>query len=234
MDKIGMGELYSFRKQQPGKDMTPWNSILTLLGNPVQRVAVEVALLAKVPPDELSSLLSAGAGTHLTREVLEIFKRAFFDTDSLAKSDWREYIKLCASHAYVYVRYLTGLTRPRDEALHMVGITTKVQLGSMLNEIAATAQFKFQRYVSHENPESDKQARAWAKLGIEAGLRADKFAASDIKDFASAVQAEFDMVDAPIENVSGELLAQVKQAPVDETAAPAIPGPGPYVENQNV
>src|SRR5208282_6555736 len=36
LDKIGLGELYSYRKDQPGKDMTPWNSILTLLANPVQ------------------------------------------------------------------------------------------------------------------------------------------------------------------------------------------------------
>jgi hypothetical protein len=234
LNKFGLGEIYAYRRAKPDLDLTPWASVQTLLGNPVMRVAVDVALISGVPPDELSSLLSASCGTQLTREVLALYKKIFFDSDAMSKSDWRDYIKLCSGHAYVYVRYLTALTKPRDEALHMVGVTTKIQLGSMLNEFAATAKFKFEHYISHGNALSDEQARKWAKLGIEAGLRADKFAASDIKDFAAAVQAEFDMVDEPIDHVSGEMLAQVKTPPPADAGAPQVEDGTPYTEDQNV
>jgi hypothetical protein len=231
LHKLGYGELYDWELKRPGLDhhmVSAWEACWKILHNPVARVAIESALLAKVPLPELAGSAAEMAGTQLTELTLELYCRQFFDHQAMAKSDWREYLKTsCASHAYVYLRYQTALLRSKEETLYLVGLPTRTQLGQFLNQVLNTANFKFQRYAAHNSPESEKQARAWAKLGIEAGIRAEKFAASDITDFAKAIQAEFEYVESPMETITGEMLAEVAPPDAEKATqkAPDLPQP---------
>jgi hypothetical protein len=217
LSKLGYDKLYSHHCGVQSED---WTAVWKMLENPVQRVAIECALLAGVTATELETQFSAATGTQLKASVVELFSHYFFDHAAMRKSDWREYLGLCSSHSCLHRSYLTALTRPKDEVLHSVGVPTKIQIGAMLSNIVAVANFKFQRYSAHDSPELDDQSRKWAKLAVETSLKLEKFSSSDAGDFASAIQSEFEFLDEEIPMVDPEMLKELKP-PSPETVNPS-------------
>ncbi|NBO09710.1 MAG: hypothetical protein EBV30_10310, partial [Actinobacteria bacterium] len=82
-------------------------------------------------------------------------------------------------------------------------------------------------YSRMSTPQADGQARAWAKVGFDAGVKYEKFSASDVQDFAKTVQTEFDYIESDIPTVQPDMLSQIK--PPDETLdkTKSLPEPPP-------
>jgi hypothetical protein len=237
LEKFGLGETY---KRDVGgiagepKLKAAWDEVFSVLENPLTRVAMDCAFLCRYSPEDLSQILPEMLGTSCTSAGVALYRKYFFDYSSMSRSDWKDFLALTEDVPYVHVRYYTALTKPKEETLFLVGIPTKPDFSRFLKNVLATADFKFKYYSRLSSPDSDAQAKTWAKVGFEAGVRYEKVSTGDVTDFSSAVQTEFDMLDPTFQTIDNDLLSQVKtQASVEEkpTSAPALPAEQTYNMN---
>lgn len=223
-EKLEVGEIYL---KHVGRPCEAWSEVHRLLRNPVCRVAVDVGLLCKLSPDDLSQMVPVAFNEPLTQQGIELYSKYFFDVRKMNKLDWRAYLKLCSGIPYLYVRYHSALTKSKREAMYLCGLPSKTAFSSFLRTVLGTAEYKFEYYSRHNNPGSDGQARAWAKVGFDAGIRYEKFSAADVTDFARSVQTAFEFEESEIETIDSNLLSEIKPPEVDikdvQTKAPAIP-----------
>jgi hypothetical protein len=234
--KIGYGEAYlkttcSCDKETGLQDL--WNEVHRLLRNPVARTAVDVGILCKYRFEDLVPMVSGTFHEVLTEKGLELYQKYFFDAASMTKLDWRAYLRICAGIPYLYLRIHTALTKPKKEAMHLAGLPAKAAFADFLKTVLATAEYKFEYYSRHNNQCSDNQARAWAKIGFDAGVKYEKFSASDVTDFSKAVQTEFESFNAEIPTISTDMLSEVKPPETEvesKSKAPPVPVLAPDTE----
>jgi hypothetical protein len=232
-EKLGLSEIYC--KHTGHFELYPrvqihWEDVSRILRNPVARVATDVAILCGYKSEEIAQILPGTFYEHLSAEALDLYCKYFFDHSVMTKSDWRAYLQLCAKVPYAYIRYHAALTKPRDEALYLSGLPTRANFSDFLRTVMGTAAYKFQYYSRLNSPQTDGQARAWAKIGFDAGVRFEKFTANDVQDFAKTVQTEFDYTESAIETIDPALLTQIKppeDRPLDTDAHPKAKPPGP-------
>jgi len=225
-EKLGFEELYLKSIGQVSDD---WSRVQGLLRNPVARTAVDCGLLCKISIEDLAQMIPPVFQEPVTEASLKLYNKYFFDHASMTKFDWRQYLKLCSSLPYLYVRYHTALTKPKKEAMYLAGLPSKAAFADFLKNVLATAEFKFEYYSRHNNQTSDNQARAWAKVGFDAGVRYEKFSATDVADFSRTVQTSFAYEDDQIETIASDLLSEIKPPDVEmgkDLNAPVPPDPG--------
>lgn len=228
--RLGFGEIYL--RHMNRWDQIPllkeqWEEVGRILRNPVLRNALDCGILCKYALEELAQVAAPVYSEALTPDGLDLYSRYFFNYQNMGKGDWRAYLKLCSQIPYTYIRYHAALTKPRDEALYLVGLPTKAAFSDFLKTVLTTAAFKFQYYSRHNIPSSDAQARQWAKVGFDAGVRYEKFSASDVTDFSKAVQTEFEYVETDIPTIQTEMLTQVKPPDTSVENAKKLAEPPP-------
>lgn len=220
-DKLGYGEVYLHRF-----DKKDWSEIGRILNHPVMRVALECCIIAKVPDNELVQLLPSVYSLPLSEASLETYKKYFFDIEPMQKKDWQAYLDLLSTDRYTYTRLFAALTKPRDEVMHLVGLPTRIQFGTMLKNVMHTSVFKFDYYSRQSSPEAQAEARNWAKLMIAAGEKHEKFGVNDATDFSTLIQTEFVYIDTPLETISSDMISEVKpQLSESDKTGPAVPVP---------
>lgn len=232
-EKLGLSEIYC--KHTGHFELYPrvqlqWEEVSRILRNPVLRVAADVAILCGYTAEEISQILPGSFYEHISPDTLALYCKYFFDHASMTKADWRSYLQICAKIPYAYIRYHAALTKPRDEALYLSGLPTRANFSDFLRTVMGTAAYKFQYYSRLNAPQTDGQARAWAKIGFDAGVRLEKFTANDVQDFAKTVQTEFSYTDTAIETVDPTLLTQIKppddiSGTADDSTKARPPGP---------
>jgi hypothetical protein len=230
-EKLGYGEVYL---KSVGKASPLWDEVSRILRNPVVRIAIDCGIICKYSVKELAQLIPPAMNESLSEGGIDLYLKYFFDVSSMSKTDWRAFLELCLDIPYAYSRYFAALTKSREEASHLAGIPAATTFAYFLKGVLATAQYKFQYYSRQTTQYANEQARAWAKTGFEAGVRYEKFAAGDIRDFAAAVQTSFEYEDTDIPLIDSEMLSQVKP-PEELTLAnanpPAVRTPAPDPEN---
>lgn len=217
--KYGFEDIYL---HQMGKK--EWTEISRVLNNPIMRVALECSLVAKLTHDEISQLLPSVYYLPLSPESIVIYTKYFFDYEDMKKGDWIAYLGQIADDRYTHTRLFFALTRPQEEVLHSVGLPSRTQFGSMLKNVMNTANYRFEHFARQQSPESQEEARKWAKLMMDAGVRHEKFGSTDATDFSKLIQTQFEYIDDPIQDVTPEMLADAKppiQEPLPGMAAAA-------------
>lgn len=231
LKKLGFEEIYLQRTKK-----SDWSEVLKIINSPIMRVAIDCCLVANVPDEEICQLVVAAHNFQLSESTINVYKRYFLDVDVMRKNDWQAYLNLLADDKYTYSRIFTALTKSRDEVLHLIGLPTKAQFGTMLKNVMSTSHYRFEYFARQNSPEAQDQARKWAKVLMEAGAKHDKFGATDATDFSQLVQTEFVHIDGTIETVSPEMLADAKPK-VDEKGtqieAPIIPDLGQITRPAN-
>jgi hypothetical protein len=205
-----------------------WEEVERILKNPVLRIAIDVGILCKYSLEEISQILPSAYHEQLSEEGMGLYTKYFFDYKAMSKADWRIYLRLWATIPYGYIRYHAALTKPREEALFLAGLPTKADFAGFLKTVMGTAAYKFQHYARMGTPQSDSQARSWAKVGFDAGVRYDKFSSTDATDFSKTVQTAFDYVDTDIPTITTDLLSEIKppdQIELKDTTAPDLRPP---------
>ena len=187
-----------------------WPEIGRVLNHPVMRVALDCCLISSVDTEKITQLLPVTFSLAMSPESIAVYKKYFLDVDLMNKSDWQSYLRILQPDRYVHERIFAALTRNQDEVLHLVGLPTKTQFGTMLKNIMSTAHYRFEYYSRQMTPESQEEARKWAKVMIEAGVKHDRYSAADATDFSDLVQTEFIHLDTKIETISSEMLADAK------------------------
>ena len=229
-EKLGLAEIYCRHTGNfalyPMAQLN-WEEVGKILRNPVLRIALDVGILCRYSFEELSQILPATFHEQLSEGGIDLYCKYFFNYKAMSKEDWRVYMRLCAAIPYAYVRYHAALTKPKDEALFLAGLPTRANFADFLKTVMGTAAYKFQHYSRMSTPQADGQARAWAKVGFDAGVKYEKFSASDVQDFAKTVQTEFDYIESDIPTVQPDMLSQIK--PPDETLdkTKSLPEPPP-------
>lgn len=203
--KHGYGDIYLHRM---GKN--DWSEVGKMLNHPVMRVALECSLVAGIPASDLSQLLPSVYYLPLSERSIEIYTAHFFDYESMGVEDWKNFLQLLAEDRYTHTRLFAALTKPREEVLHLVGLPSKVQFGNMLKNVMNTAHYRFEFYSRQSSPEAQEEARKWAKIMIDAGVKHEKFGATDATDFSNVIQTEFEYIEAPIETIAPEMLSAIK------------------------
>lgn len=236
LEKYGLGELYRWKVGPAFLDdwrRGNWSQVERIIGNPILRLAIECALLTGVKSlEEFCQMLEVSTyKEQFGAPGIQFFIDHFFDHQKMSKVDWREYLKIAASDPYSYVRYHSALTQPRDDVMYLIGLPTKAAFSDFLKGILSTAEYKFRFYSTQGTEEGDKQAQKWAKMGIEAGTKYEKFSSSDVTDFAQTLQAEFEFIEPEIPQITGEMLSAVK--PAEDQAKDQqskIPAPAPLFQ----
>jgi hypothetical protein len=227
--KYGLEEIYLHQVGQ-----TPWAEIPQVLNHPVMRVAFECCLIAGLEHEEISQLLPSVYALPLSAKNIETYAKYFFDHKAMKKSDWQGYLNQIADDRYTHTRIFAALTRPQEEVLHAVGLPSRLQYGTMLKNVMNTANYRFEYYSRQQSPEAQAEARSWAKVMMDAGVRHEKFGSTDATDFSKVLQTEFAYADETIESITPEMLSDVKPAVdmVDKSLSPAVPPP-PDAVNQS-
>lgn len=207
--KYGFEEIYLRNINQPQLG-EQWEMVGRMLNHPVMRIAVDACLTSGIPTDELIELLPTQFQIYIDEAAIKLYIKYFFDFEKMGRSDWRSYLKLLQTDHYSYNRIYAALTRPKDEVLFMVGLPTRSKFASFLNNVLATADYKFRHYAKHNSPDADAAAEKWAKIGFKAGELHEKFSSSDMTDFAKLVQTEFTYIDTPMETIKPEMIADIK------------------------
>ena len=207
---------------------TDWAEIGRLLNHPVMRVALDCCLIARVEAEKISQLLPVTYSLAFSEASITLYQKYFFDSELMNRGDWLAYLKLLSEDRYSYERVFKALTRNQDEVLHLVGLPTKLQFGNMLKNIMNTAHYRFEHFARQMSPESQEEARKWAKVLIDAGVKHDRYSAGDATDFSELVQTEFLHIDGAIDTITPEMIADVKPPAAEKEAqieAPVPPGP---------
>jgi len=227
LQKLGFEEIYLKSVERAPEE---WEEVSRLLRNPVCRVAIDVGILCRYSVEDLAQIIPVTFQEKVTETGLKLYHKYFFDHTRMTKADWRAYLRICAEIPYLYIRLHTALTKPKKEAMYLAGLPSKPAFTEFLKNVLATAEYKFDFYSRHNNKESDSQARSWAKVGFDAGVRYERFSSSDVTDFSKAVQTEFESLRNDMPTISTEMLSEVKptgnegeekvQAPVEPTLFP--------------
>lgn len=206
-DKLGYGEVHARRcVQTPSKD---WEILGKVLNHPVMRLSLECCLIAKFDEEKIVQTFPQVYSLNLSYGALDLFKRYFCDISRMERGDWIAYLGIIKDDPYTYQRVYTALTKPLDELLFLLGLPTQKQYTDFLKNVLAASNYKFQFYARQNTPESDAEARRWAKVGFEAGEKFEKYGASDITDFAKLVQTEFEYVTPEVPTITPEMLQAV-------------------------
>lgn len=229
LKKIGLLDFATCRQAGP-----LWDEIWALCKQPLLRIAVECCLLIKHPVDEIIHAAQTQYGVTLTRDGLALFERTLFQWKELSKSDWREMLTFARSDSFLFERYYAALTAPAEETLHLVRFPIKPAFSEFLRNLLATADYKFKRHSGTGTELGDAEARRWAKMGIDAGIRYEKFASKDARDFAETLQTEFAYVENTIPQATGEMLSGIKlpTGDVDKDEKHSVPNPPPLVQQE--
>lgn len=204
-----------------------WSELGRVLNHPVMRVALECCLIAKLSYDEISQLLPSVYALPLSVESIETYIKYFFDYINMRKPDWQAFLNQIADDRYTHTRLFFALTRPQEEVLHAVGLPSRLQFGTMLKNVMNTANYRFEYYARQQNPESQEEARKWARLMMDAGVRHEKFGATDATDFSKLIQTQFEYLENEIPNVTPEMLADAKPPIVEQPKGLAQTAPMP-------
>lgn len=232
-ERLGFAEIYCRHVDEWSlypKVQLLWEEVGKILRNPVLRIAIDVGILCRYSFDELSQILPSSFHEQLSEAGIELYTKYFFDYKSMTKGDWRVYLRISAAIPYAYIRYHAALTKPRDEALFLAGLPTRANFADFLKTVMGTAAYKFQHYSRMSTPQSDNQARAWAKVGFDAGVKYEKFSASDVQDFAKTVQTQFDYIESDIETIQPDMLTQIKPPEEIKEDATSLPDPSTIVQ----
>ena len=235
LEKLGFDEIYC--KHVGNYTSSPkveaaWDEVGRILKNPVLRIAIDVGILCKYKLEELVQILPQTYQENLSEAGIELYCKYFFNHTSMSKLDWRGYLRTNAEVPYAYVRYHAALTKPRDEALFLAGLPTRADFSGFLKTVLGTAAYKFQFYSRMNTPLADGQARSWAKVGFDAGVRFEKFSATDVTDFSKSIQTAFEYENEEIETLPPDLLTQIKPPTEDKTVDSQIPTPGPMTQQE--
>lgn len=211
-DRLGYGPFFL---QRCGEAPQGLSEVGKILNHPVMRIALDCVTIARMDDEKILLLLPQGFNLALSEEALKLYRQYFGNFDDFSKKDWQAYLNLMAEDRYAHTRFFTALTRPADEVLHLCGLPTQKQFSDFLKNVLATANYRFNHYARVGSPEADLHARKWAKVGIEAGEKFEKFGAGDANDFAKLVQTEFEYVTPDIETLD-ESLAQAIRPQIEE------------------
>ena len=220
LKKLGYEEIYL---KTVGQASPAWNDVRSLVRNPVARTAVDVGILCKYTLDDLAQMIPPVFQEKTTEEGLALYRKYFFDDVQMTKADWRSYLKLCSTLPFLYVRYHAALTKNKKEAMFLAGLPSKSAFTEFLKNVLATAEYKFEYYSRHNNQTSDAQARHWAKVGFDAGVRHERYSSNDVTDFSKAVQTEFRELREDIPTITTDMLSEVKPPDVENNAASKAP-----------
>jgi len=218
--KLDLEEIYLHRLKG-----AKWSGVLKILNNPILRVAIDCCLIASVDLEELGQLVITAYNTEIDENSAKIYKKYFFDAELMKRNDWQSYLNLLASDRYTYTRVFAALTKSRDEVLHLVGMPTKAQFGTMLKNVMNTAHYRFEYFARQNGPDAQEQARKWAKILMDAGAKHEKFGATDATDFANLIQTEFHYIESDIQTVTPEMLADAKPKALEKEPERNVPIP---------
>jgi len=228
--RLGYYELYL-------KDVAPerlksavkiaWEEVDSLLQNPVVRLCVDCLIITKLASEDIVQILGASTYQYqIQKESIDLYKQYFFSVEHFSKEDWRTLLRLVGNDAFTYTRYHTALTRPKEEVIYLLELPTKRTFSDFLSSVLFTSDYKF-RYYSRQNTEDgDKQAREWAKVGVGAGEKYEKYSSRDVTDFAEAVQTGFEYAEASIPMADAELVNRVRpDIDVEPSGEDLVPPP---------
>lgn len=218
--KLGLGEIYLQRLGQTTD--APWGEVGALLQDPVQRVAVDCLRLAGLTIPELLELLPQGGYQRVPSQAgVELYERYFFNTAAMTLADWRAYLVSLQEDPYSYLRYQTALTQGVDAVLHLCQLPTRRQYTDYLRSILATAEMKVKHFARLNVDGAENEARRWAKLGMDAGDRFQKFSGKSQGDLLKFIQTEFEYVPLQIEAATEDMMRDALP-PSQEGAAKAV------------
>ena len=206
-EKLGYGDLFKWRC---GKENPDWACVGKALNHPLMRTSLDVCIITNVETEKIAMMLPQVYGIKFTEAAVELYRKYFGFFEVFGRSDWKEYLERLREDQYVFVRIFAALTKPKEEVLHMCGLPSEQQFSVFLKNVLATASYKFGYYSRQNTTEGDINAMDWAKVGIVAGEKFEKYGAGDASDFAKLVQTEFQYVTPEIDTLSPELALELR------------------------
>lgn len=208
-EKLGYGDLHRWRC---GRASSDWALVGRILNHPLMRTSLDVCIITQMEEEKVVTVLPQVYGIKLTEEAMRLYGKYFGNFLTFQRDDWKDYLERLREDQYVFTRIFAALTKPRDEVLHLCGLPNEQQFSVFLKNVLATASYKFGYYSRQNTIEGDQSAVGWAKVGIVAGEKYEKFGAGDASDFSKLVQTEFEYVTPQIETIGPDLALALRPA----------------------
>lgn len=170
------------------KSMAPMMRAVNIFNIPAQRRSLECFLLNKLPIEEMVQCFNSRYKVQLTQGAIDNFKKYYFDSSRMDRSDWIKYLKACPRDKMIL--YVKAMNIDSNRLRHTLGFKTKLEYSDMLSDIMSTSYYKFRDGVETDLDENDPNSRSWAKMAIEAGEKKEKVQAGNMEDFAETLQLQ--------------------------------------------
>jgi len=207
-DRLGFSEIYLQRMLKSSDTLKElWTEVGTLLQDPVLRVTVDCLRLAGLTHVELTEIMTENGSQRVpSTPAIELYERYFFDWKAMQISDWRQYLASLQEDPYSYARYHAALTQGVDAVLQLCNLPTRRQYTDYLKSVLALAEMKLRHHARLNVAGGEAEARKWAKVGMDAGDRFQKFSGKSQGDLLKFIQTEFEYVPSQIEAASEEII----------------------------
>jgi len=161
---------------------------LGLFENSKRAFEVNCLLLSGIQPPEISQLIAQRYNESLNTKAIHFYYTMFFNVENMDKQSWIEYLNGESNRTRHF--YLLAMNESRERVKHELGYRTRIEYLDALNDVFATAYYKF-KDISRSKEGKDITAQRWAETLFEAGDRKEKLQAGDMKDFGEALQMAF-------------------------------------------
>ena len=209
MGSIGLKEIWEHHAGRKTKNTQIMNIIYDVLQDPDVTILIKSMMAIKAPAEEISALVNSKFVIAFPHKAVELFKRYFFSTIKLKRSDWRAYLNTLEREER---RFLHLAVSGQSKVLRTeLDLPLKISISEHYQQLHMYAMDKFNKF-KDGGEGSDAKALKWAQLAMSAGDKYEKLKLSDASDFGRDLQMEFDTIESDFPLIGEEDLEDIKSA----------------------
>lgn len=195
--KLGVDLLYRYKLGKladSDKLKIDMDGCFNIVGDAHIRDIVEALLLRNLKPVDISACLSNSEIMSITGDAIEFYRLYFWDTVNIGRVDWKEYLDKISDKKEKYLKVLS-LYKKADYIKWKMGLTTRVDYSSMLEDMLSGLYFKFSEMITSENTDTVIKAAKLADTAIKVGDKLQEVRKDTSTGFAAELQGQLEFLD---------------------------------------
>ena len=173
------------------------------------KLTVNALLLKGLKLEEISRLVTTKFSIPITEKQLALYSKYFFNTKTMTRGSWKEYIRQCADTEKRI--YFTALTENAEVLKTELDLPAIANVGESLQWLLTKSFLKARTFMDVGTPDADLAAMRWSDQVVKLADKYEKYRSGDQNDFAKTLQMEFDFIDEPFDDPDSETYREVSQ-----------------------
>jgi hypothetical protein len=151
-------------------------------------ISINALLIKKVNYSTIAQSMNIRYQLGLTDLILKVYQKYFFNSETMHRSDWREYLKGC--NDWEQHVYFTALTDSVDAVKFEIGLPASVKVTDELGFLLNKSFQKSKEHLRANTPTSAAEARKWIGVSLSLADKYEKYRDADTTDFGNALELE--------------------------------------------